>query len=237
MANFEKHDIEWDDEKIARIWDYYSANDSYKSQYFGLQVGKYVVEEALKHIGKFESLLDFSCGTGELLKHFIENASASQKFYGCDVSEKSIAQVNERFKSNSNFVSAVSLDNIDNIAQKQFDVIVSTEVIEHLSDENLSNLMGKCHQLLKPGGKLVLTTPNNEDLEASKILCPECGCTFHRWQHERIFTKESLKSTVESYSFRTNVVKEMFWTSKLMRLIFFFKPQPKTSLFYVGSKQ
>jgi SAM-dependent methyltransferase len=39
-----------------------------------------------------------------------------------------------------------------------FDVVVSQEVIEHVNDQ--AGLIGVIHRLLRPGGYLILTTPN-----------------------------------------------------------------------------
>jgi 2-polyprenyl-3-methyl-5-hydroxy-6-metoxy-1,4-benzoquinol methylase len=40
----------------------------------------------------------------------------------------------------------------------RFDVVVSQEVIEHVHDQ--AGLVGRMHRLLRPGGYLILTTPN-----------------------------------------------------------------------------
>jgi 2-polyprenyl-3-methyl-5-hydroxy-6-metoxy-1,4-benzoquinol methylase len=41
-----------------------------------------------------------------------------------------------------------------------FDVVVAAEVIEHL--ENPRFVMRECYRLLRPGGLVIITTPNNE---------------------------------------------------------------------------
>ena len=48
------------------------------------------------------------------------------------------------------------------------DVVVGCEVIEHL--ENPRALARECHRLLRPGGLLVLSTPNNESVRAIGAL-------------------------------------------------------------------
>lgn len=46
----------------------------------------------------------------------------------------------------------------------EFDFVVSSETIEHL--ENPFQFVRECHRVLKPGGTLVLTTPNVMDLNS-----------------------------------------------------------------------
>ncbi len=48
---------------------------------------------------------------------------------------------------------------IQEVRQK-FDLIISWEVIEHLTLEAGENMIRECENILKPGGKLVLSTPN-----------------------------------------------------------------------------
>ena len=42
-------------------------------------------------------------------------------------------------------------------------------------------------------------TPNEEDLALSEIYCPQCDHAFHRWQHLRSFSSESLSQIVREY--------------------------------------
>ena len=55
-----------------------------------------------------------------------------------------------------------------------FTTIFMVEVIEHLSDEHLAAAMVTIKRLLAPGGRLVCTTPNDEDLEAARKAISDC---------------------------------------------------------------
>jgi 2-polyprenyl-3-methyl-5-hydroxy-6-metoxy-1,4-benzoquinol methylase len=54
------------------------------------------------------------------------------------------------------------------IEDNTFDFIVSTEVIEHL--ENPRAVFREFYRLLKPGGKVLLTTPNQESIRSFAAL-------------------------------------------------------------------
>ena len=48
---------------------------------------------------------------------------------------------------------------------------------------------------------LILSCPNNEDIEKGKIYCPESDIIFHPMQHVRSLNKETLPKLVEPYGF------------------------------------
>ena len=98
-------------------------------------------------------LLDFGAGTGNLTKQLKSlnqfNSITAVDLFPCPVNldsdiEWAIADLNE----------------ITNFPVASFDVIVSAEVIEHL--ENPRGVAREWYRLLRPGGKLVFSTPNNE---------------------------------------------------------------------------
>jgi len=75
-------------------------------------------------------------------------------------------------------------------AKDFFDVVVMSEVLEHLGDESLSQALQEVHRVLKPGGKFIGTVPAEEDLSAYLVVCPCCEAKFHRWGHQQSFTRE-----------------------------------------------
>ncbi len=55
--------------------------------------------------------------------------------------------------------------------------------------------------LLAPGGWLVCTTPNDENLEAAMVFCPASGKIFHPMQHVRSWTAGSLAARMAAEGF------------------------------------
>jgi hypothetical protein len=97
-------------------------------------------------------------------------------------------------------------------------------------------MLHETNRTLKQGGFIVITTPNNENMEENKTMCPECGCVFHRWQHQRTFSAKSLELVLRNYGFVTKIVKEIAWASPLRKLAGLVKPLPKNGLIYIGQK-
>jgi 2-polyprenyl-3-methyl-5-hydroxy-6-metoxy-1,4-benzoquinol methylase len=105
-------------------------------------------------------LLDFGAGIGELVVTL--NNRGGMEIHGVDIMARPNGlpdqiiwhqqDLNEEFANNREF----------------FDVVVCTEVIEHL--ENPRAVFRNLYRLLKPDGKLVLTMPNQENIRSFLTL-------------------------------------------------------------------
>lgn len=244
--NFVIHNIEWNGEKIARIWDFYSTHKPYSDQYFTKNFGN----DLLKNINKIinlqgKSILDFGSGPGFFLEVLYNNRIKCD-YYALDFSEKSIEKIYKQFNSveilkNAKYVSHLPSDFEDG----QFDVILSFEVIEHLNENQFEDMLREVNRLLKPGGFLILTTPNKEDLSLELNFCPDCGCTYHKWQHMSSWNSRKLdlslmkigvksKYIIETEFFdkRNSIVKRYFKS-----IINKIKKQNSPHLFYIGVKK
>lgn len=84
-------------------------------------------------------------------------------------------------------------------ANGQFDAVVASEVLEHLSDEQRDQGLREIARVLKPKGWFLGTVPYNEDLKAGEVVCPGCGEIFHRWGHHKSFTVESLRGELGAH--------------------------------------
>ena len=99
-------------------------------------------------------VLDAACGEGygsALL------ASAAASVTGVDVSAGAVAHANGRYASDKlGFINADCLDLP--FGDDEFDCVVSFETLEHL--ENHQGLMSEFRRVLKPGGFLLLSSPD-----------------------------------------------------------------------------
>ena len=198
----------WTDEKVQRFWDYLSQ---FPEHYFTHQVGGEVARRIKKYLGNGKRLLDYGSGPGFLIKHLLEK--------GIDVtalefSVKSLEEIKKNYDGKSGFHGAWLPDELEKRNEK-FDVVTLVEVIEHLDDRYLDLTMENIRKLLNPGGYLVITTPNNENLERSYICNPETGELFHRWQHIRSWNTESLQSFLKGKGYKVHEIRETNFNKSL----------------------
>lgn len=109
---------------------------------------------ALRWIAPTDDVLETACGSGygtQLL------AGRARWVLATDYSPLAIAYAREHFPAPN---LAFTVTNCEQMALRDssFDVIVSFEVFEHL--ENAAAYLEGCRKVLRPGGRLLLSTPN-----------------------------------------------------------------------------
>lgn len=193
--------MEWTDERISRFWDWQSQ---FPEVYFTYLFGSKIAASLKKYLKGRRRILDYGCGVGYLLPHLCAYAP---EVYGVDPSEQSVARTNDRVRGISSFKGAFLTSDLQ-IRRMKFDAIVCIEVVEHLDDTALEAVLSDVRELLAPGGVAIFSTPNNEDLSKSMILCPASGEVFHRWQHLRSWSRETLAARLRTAGFKVEKVIE-----------------------------
>ena len=236
---FEPHDIVWTPEKSKRIWDFYGSRPQFRTAFFGYIAGPMVAKKFMAAVAPAPDarILDFSCGHGDVIAALLPKLTGAQELHGCDFSNTYVSRVNARFRAEQRFKGAILVERLPSpLPSQHYDVIYATEVIEHLNDEELDGLLQECKRLLKPGGRLFFTTPNDEDYEAAKMMCPDCGCVYHKWQHLRTWTVTNLRARMEAAGIKTRSVETIAWLnvlSKLKMLVTQSRIRPD-GLIYIG---
>ncbi len=124
---------------------------------------KHLVEVALASAGKnsFDQILDFGCGRGWLSKEL----TAFGHVTGIEPIEKVVAYGRKIYPGLD--LKPGGLQTVDAICAE---LIVCSEVVEHLGKRNLDQYFSKFYNALKPGCFLIITTPRAE--------------VFKEWAHD-----------------------------------------------------
>lgn len=87
------------------------------------------------------------------------------------------------------------------VASGEFDLVAAGEVLEHVIDQEF--FLQECGRVLRPGGLLVLTTPNLSYL-LNRFLVPLGAVPMfvHARYHYHFHTKKTLESLVSECGFR-----------------------------------
>jgi 2-polyprenyl-3-methyl-5-hydroxy-6-metoxy-1,4-benzoquinol methylase len=203
---------EWTPEAVARFWDRFADDTRLHEGYFSRTFGAAIVAALRAHAGlrRGSRVLDLGCGTGELIDQLLD---AGAVVAGVDQSPKSVALVNERFRSRSSWLGATS-----EVPDGVNDVVTCIETVEHLDDANVASLLASASAALHPGGRLFVTTPNDERLRDSFVYCPFCDSEFHSMQHVRSFTASSLSTLLEANGWRVEHIEATnLWATTPLR--------------------
>ena len=112
--------------------------------------------DLLRASGASGSLVDYGAGKGDLLKT-LQQARSFQELAGIDLFDRpsDLPGTVQWYRQDLNESLSVN---------RQFDVAVCSETIEHL--ENPRHAFRNLHSLLRPGGILILTMPNQESIRS-----------------------------------------------------------------------
>lgn len=238
---FEPHEFIWTQDASSRFWDILSDPNAFRQDsYFSKQVGSSILDFTLRYVDMSGRVLDYGCGPGYLLDSLLQRGIACE---GVDFSAGSVEQVNSRLSGDSHF-RGVTYDNQlpTSLESDAYDMVFFVETLEHILPKYLPDVLKELARLTKTGGHLVLTTPNEEDLNGrNRVLCPECGSLFHRWQHVNSWSTETVGSLMYEYGFKPIACKATTLRPKtpinlLKRLVEPVVKRKPPHLVYIGQK-
>ena len=139
-------------------------------------------------IDKPTRIIELGCALGNFLywtmPHFTE-------VYGVEYSDYAI-----KHSINPNF--RISKEFFNKFPANFFDVICSWDVFEHVP--NIEDYIKESNRILKPGGKIILTTPNSKSI--SFKLFKDKWIDIAPPEHVLIYSKKSLEMLFRKYGFK-----------------------------------
>ena len=147
-------------------------------------------------------MLDVGCGYGKLSRNLI---SMGWQAVGIDIVREPLLSLAEEgiHPIRSDFRSTLP------VRDQTFDMAFAGEVIEHTTSEN--DFISEIARVLKPGGHLVITTPNLVSLRNRfYMFFGRLPLNAVAEFHYRVFTLESLIQLLESHGFRILTVASSY---------------------------
>jgi 2-polyprenyl-3-methyl-5-hydroxy-6-metoxy-1,4-benzoquinol methylase/uncharacterized protein YbaR (Trm112 family) len=143
-------------------------------------------------------ILDAGCGNGWLANYFLKK---NRQVISMDISTVNPERV---LQENPHPNHAGLIADVYHIPLKNnsIDCIVAAEIMEHVYDPG--RFIDKLIEKLKPGGKLIITTPYDEKIEY--YLCVHCNLPTPKNAHLHTFNKQNIKEIISN--------KNIGWRSK-----------------------
>jgi len=139
-------------------------------------------EFGLGHLRPGDTVLDLGCGEGYLTQLFREQCG---RIIGVDYSEEAVAQARERYGLDCRHMSCTALDFPD----QSFEVVTCFELLEHLTRLQARRTVAEIYRVLKPGGRLVGSTPLN----------PGAGSPPATYAHIHEYTPAELRALLRPF--------------------------------------
>ena len=176
-----------------KIWDHFQNNEEMDGA-FDNAFPRYAYIAQQVKAGM--SVLNIGVGRGGLEKILLNKGA----LVSClDPSESSIDRLREQYELGER--AQVGFSQAIPFSSSHFDVVVMSEVLEHLSDEVLNSTFDEVRRVLKPDGRFIGTVPANEVLLDNRTVCPHCGEAFHRWGHVQSFSLTRLREILLANNF------------------------------------
>ena len=154
-------------------------------------VWKVIARYLQRYIPPDSIVLDLGAG----YCNFINNIKAKEK-HAVDLFDDI-----EKYAASGIATYKQSILHLDNLKSSYFDVIFASNILEHLSHEEMQSVIPQFKRILKAGGKLIIIQPNFR--YAYKVY-------FDDYTHKQIFTANGLAELLASYGFAIRVRQDRF---------------------------
>ena len=160
---FRPHPVEWTPVKVERFWDYVATHQP--AEFFSEKHARDIADRLVK-ASRPRSVVDVGCGTGPLVAEFTRRGIAAT---GIKHSANALEAAQRRSpRATFHLGSIVAIP----MADRSMDAATLIETVEHLDDDILHAALAEARRVLRSGGTLLITTPNDERLADSSRPAP-----------------------------------------------------------------
>jgi 2-polyprenyl-3-methyl-5-hydroxy-6-metoxy-1,4-benzoquinol methylase len=160
-------------------------------------------------------ILDVGCGDGRLLRMFASQGMEPAQLHGMELDPRAV----ERARAQGLNVKLGRFEDLD-YAPRSFGLVVMQQVIEHVIDPR--DVLARVHEVLAPGGAVVLETPNTASWDHGLFSRRYWG-GYHIPRHLFLFNPKSLSRLLDETGFRVERVRHLaspsFWIQSVHHLL------------------
>lgn len=156
-------------------------------------------------------ILDVGCGDGRILDMLARHGRSDWDLWGVEFGERAVAEARRKGYT-------VVAGRFEDVALEpaSFDLMIMNQLIEHVADPRA--MIAKARAALRPGGHLVIETPNLDSLDARLFRRRYWG-GYHFPRHFTLFDARTLAATVRAGGLepveRRPLVCPQFWILSL----------------------
>jgi ubiquinone/menaquinone biosynthesis C-methylase UbiE len=144
----------------------------------------------VRSLGAVDAALDLGCGDGLLTGEL-----SATVVVGADVSPVALSRARERLPEAVDLVELEPGEDLP-FADNQFELVLCAETLEHVQD--VQRLLSEVRRVLRPGGRLAVTTPAHTVLmRPPDPLSP----------HLRFFTRRTLRRLLGAMGFEVRLLR------------------------------
>jgi SAM-dependent methyltransferase len=166
----------------------------------------------VKEIGDVSRHLDFGCGPGTLTGLLPQRISA----VGVDIAASQLSYAEKHYAGPNREFIRIDSPQLP-FPDQSVDSISCVEVIEHLELGLSGTIFSEFGRVLKPGGKLIVTTPNYGSLwPLVELMVNRFSKVSYEEQHITRFTRASLKALLKQSGFSSVEVSSFMGLSPFL---------------------
>lgn len=153
--------------------------------------------------------VDVACGPGTFMGTLPRTIDST----GVDISEPQINYARQHHTSANRSFRTMAPGALD-FPDVSNDVVTSIELIEHIDEQEATRLLRECHRILKPGGKMVVTTPNYAFLwPLIELGLNRFGKVSYAQQHITKYTPAKLSRLLTNVGFAQVKIETCLWSA------------------------
>lgn len=157
------------------------------------------IDNCLTMVGKGK-ILEIGCSTGYF--SYLLSSDKDRDIIGIDILKDSVEIANDLFGSNN-----LKFDTMDgehlNFPPNTFDYVILMELLEHVNSPH--NLLKDIYNILKPGGKIIISTPNSTSI---KEIFDNLSLPFQKKPfYQRVNTEERGTGGSDDHIYIWDIVK------------------------------